>query len=356
MGRKRRLTPRERAILRKKRKRRRILILLLELLILIILICAAYVILKTGLINYNPLDDKDLEIYKDTGDYTNIALFGLDSREGELDAGIRSDCIMIASINNETNEVKLISVYRDTLLMQQDGSYEKANSAYFYGGPQEAIALLNRNLDLDIKKYISVNFNALVNIIDALGGIEVDVQEEEIPYINAYTVEIIGVTGIDSAPVLNPGLQTLNGVQATAYSRIRYTSGADFKRTERQRQVLQKIAEKAQHADFVTLNRIIDQVLPQISTNLTTSNFLGLAANVLSYSMGETAGFPFDVTTSEDIRNHTGSYVVPIGFADNVSQLHVFLFNDSDYEPSEKVMQIDEDIIWLSGVDPSDYE
>ena len=170
-----------------------------------------------------------------------------------------------------------------------------------------------------------------------------------------YTVENIKVTGKDSLGIESAGLQTLNGIQATAYARIRYTSGDDFKRTERQRLVLQKIAEKAQAADISTLNRIIDQVLPEISTNLTAANFMGLAANGLKYSIGESKGFPFDVTTSESVRNHDGSYVIPIGFSDNVSQLHQFLFGDKDYKPSDLVEEISNDIIYLSGVDPADY-
>ena len=175
------LTPKERALLRRKRKRRRLILILAELLVLAVLGVAAFVVLKLDLMNYNPLNEKNLDIYQDTGDYTNIALFGLDSREGELEKGARSDSIIIASINNKTKEVKLLSVYRDTLLKQDDDTYDKANSAYFYGGPEAAIALLNRNLDLDIKKYISVNFNALSDIIDALGGLEIDVTEEEVP-------------------------------------------------------------------------------------------------------------------------------------------------------------------------------
>ena len=358
MSRKRRrrpLTPKERALLRRKRKRRRLILILAELLVLAVLSVAAFVVFKLDLMNYNPLNEKNLDIYQDTGDYTNIALFGLDSREGELEKGARSDSIIIASINNKTKEVKLLSVYRDTLLKQDDDTYDKANSAYFYGGPEAAIALLNRNLDLDIKKYISVNFNSLSDIIDALGGLEINVTEEEVPYVNAYTVENIKVTGKDSLGIESAGLQTLNGIQATAYARIRYTSGDDFKRTERQRLVLQKIAEKAQAADISTLNRIIDQVLPEISTNLTAANFMGLAANGLKYSIGESKGFPFDVTTSESVLNHDGSYVIPIGFSDNVSQLHQFLFGDKDYKPSDLVEEISNDIIYLSGVDPADY-
>ena len=182
------------------------------------------------------------------------------------------------------------------------------------------------------------------------GGVEIDVQEEEIIYINGYSTEITKVTGVDTQPVVSTGPQTLNGVQATAYARIRYTSGDDFKRTERQRLVLQKIVEKAQQSDLATLNQIINDVLPQISTNLTAKNFLGLAANGLKYKIGEMSGFPFDVTTSENVRGLSGSYVIPIGLSDNVSQLHAFLFDKSEYPPSDQVQEINDDIEYLSGV------
>lgn len=337
---------------KKRKKWKKILLIILLIFALLIAGIFFFILSKAKLLQYHALDEGQLETAKDTG-CINIALFGLDSREGELDGGVRSDCMIIASINPKTRQTKLVSVYRDTLLMQQDGTYAKANSAYSYGGPQEAIALLNRNLDLDITKYITVNFNALVSIIDTLGGVEIDVQEEEIPYINAYTVENIKVTGVDSAPVTVAGPQILNGVQATAYARIRYTAGDDFKRTERQRLVLQKIVEKAKSTDPFTLNKLMNQAFPQISTNLTSKDLFGLGFRALWCKLSANTGFPFDVTTSENIKGLTGSFVVPIGLADNVKQLHQYLFNDTDYQPSEKVQQISEDICWLSGVYPN---
>lgn len=345
------LTREERKQLRKKKRRKRILVLVIELVILALLGVVAYGMFKLDKLDFNVLDEKKLDVYKDTGPYTNIALFGLDSREGELEGGVQSDTIMIASINNETNDVKLVSVYRDTLLQQKDGTYEKANSAYTRGGPEEAISLLNRNFDLDIRNYVSVNFNALIDVIDALGGIEIDVQEEEISYINGYATEIIEVTGKDSQGVDHAGKQVLNGVQATAYARIRYTAGNDFKRTERQREVLEKVMKKAQKANFATLSKIVDQVFPQVSTSFSTTDLLGFAANATNYKFVESSGFPFDVTTSENVLNHQGSYVVPIDFVSNVSKLHEFLFDENDYTVSDTVNQIDSDIEYLTGTD-----
>ncbi|MBA4701151.1 MAG: LCP family protein [Ruminococcus sp.] len=349
------MTRQQHALLHKKKMRRRIILLVMEVIILLALGAAAYAMSKLDKLEYQTLNEDDLEIYQDTGDYTNIALFGLDSREGELDGGVRSDAMMVASINNKTGNVKVVSIFRDTLTQQSDGTYEKANSAYSYGGPQEAVALLNRNFDLDIKKYMSVDFNALADVIDLLGGIELELTDEEVFWTNGYATETAKVVGRTTTELTQAGKQTLDGIQAVSYTRIRYTEGDDFKRSERQRLVLQQVVEKAKRASLPTLNKIIDQVLPQVSTNLSTSDFMGIAANAVKYQLGEMKGFPFDVTTSENVIGLEGSYVVAIGFADNVKQMHAFLFDKNTYQPSEKVQSIDSDIIYLTGIDGNDY-
>ena len=291
-----RISLQQRKRLNKKRQRRGILFLVLEFLILAVLVLAAFMMYKLDHLNHNTLDESSLELHETPKGYTNVALFGLDSRDGELSGGVRSDSIMIVSINNKTGDVKIISVYRDTLLKQQDGTYEKANAAYSFGGPQEAVAMLNRNLDLDITKYASVNFNSLADIIDILGGVEVELTSEEIFWLNGYT--------------------------AVSYTRIRYTAGDDFKRAERQRIILQKMIQKLKTAGPVKWNKILDQVLPEISTNMTTPDIMKLGLNIFRYKIGETKGFPFDITTSENVIGLEGSYAVAIGHADNVRQLH----------------------------------
>lgn len=346
------LTREERKKLRRKKRRKRVIVLVIELIILALLGVVAYGMFKLDKLDFNILDEDKLDVYKDTGPYTNIALFGLDSREGELEGGVQSDTIMIASINNETNDVKLVSVYRDTLLQQADGTYEKANSAYTRGGPEEAISLLNRNFDLDIKNYASVNFNALVDVIDLLGGLEIEMTQEEAFYCNGYAFETAQVTGKEMTQIKEEaGTQLLDGVHAVGYARIRYTEGNDFKRTERQRIVLEKVVEKAKKASFSTLNKIIDEVFPQVSTSFSSTDLLGYAANAMNYNIVDTSGFPFEVTTSENVLHHSGSYVVPIDFSSNVSRLHEYLFGEKNYTPSDKVQEIDSDIVYLTGVD-----
>ena len=342
---------RDRKQAKKAKRRRKRFIVICEVVVLLVLLVVAFVMAKLNKIKGEDFDENKLLMGADLTGYTNIALFGLDSREGEINGGVQSDCIMIASINNETDDVKLVSVYRDTLLQQADETYEKANSAYNRGGPEEAISLLNRNLDLDIQNYVSVNFNALVDTIDLLGGLEVELTAEEAFWCNGYSAETAQVVGQEMIPIKEEaGVQLLDGVHAVSYARIRYTEGDDFKRAERQRFILNETAKKAKKASFSTLNKILDKVFPQISTSFSANELLGFAANALNYNIVETTGFPFQVTTSENVMNHYGSYVVPIEFKQNVIELHKLLFGEEDYEPSETVQLINDEIIYLTGV------
>lgn len=348
----RRLALEEKRRAKKKKRRRRIGILVAEVIILSVLCVFAYATVKMDKLDFNFLDEDKLEVYKDTGPYTNIALFGLDAREGEsIESGVRSDSMMIASINNETNEVKVVSIFRDTLLKQQDGTFDKANAAYSYGGPQEAIALLNRNLDLDIKNYVSVDFKALSDVIDALGGMELELTAEEVVHMNNYCVETSEVTGKDYERIEPEvaGTYHLNGVQATSYARIRATAGGDYKRAERQRLVIEKIVEKAQKANLKTLDKIIDVVFPQVSTSFSSKDLIGIAANALSYQLGETQGFPYSIADTDVVDGYEGSYVVPSDFDGDVKKLHEFLFNEKDYQVSDTVKEISHEIDVMSG-------
>lgn len=348
----RRLALEEKRRAKKKKRRRRIGILVAEVIILSVLCVFAYATVKMDKLDFNFLDEDKLEVYKDTGPYTNIALFGLDAREGEsIESGVRSDSMMIASINNETNEVKVVSIFRDTLLKQQDGTFDKANAAYSYGGPQEAIALLNRNLDLDIKNYMSVDFKALSDVIDALGGMELELTAEEVVHMNNYCVETSEVTGKDYERIEPEvaGTYHLNGVQATSYARIRATAGGDYKRAERQRLVIEKIVGKAQKANLKTLDKIIDVVFPQVSTSFSSKDLIGIAANALSYQLGETQGFPYSIADTDVVDGYEGSYVVPSDFDGDVKKLHEFLFNEKDYQVSDTVKEISHEIDVMSG-------
>lgn len=344
--------------------------------ILLILVLAAIGVLasKMSKLNTEQIDTDKLsisdELELDQTGYLNVALFGLDTREKNEDlSGIsRSDTIMVASLNRETKEVKLASVYRDTLLQMtdmkvSDGEFysyadvdlQKANAAYAFGEEEEAIAMLNRNLDLDIQKYVTVDFSALVDVINALGGIEIDVTEEEVDYINGYGTEVAAETGVITDYVYNAGLQVLDGVQATSYCRIRQTLGDDFKRAERQRTVLTKVAEKAQTADIATLNTIIDKVFPKLKTNFTLTEILAYAKDVKKYKLGETLGFPMEKETMS--YPGQGDSVIPVTLEGNVIELHKYLFGAEEiYTPTSTVQTISDMIADQTGFVGSDTE
>lgn len=282
--------------------------------------------------------------------YLNIAFFGVDTRKTNLGKGTRSDSIMIASLDQATGKVKICSVYRDTLLLQEDGSYNKANAAYSFGGVEEAVALLNRNLDMDITHYVTVNFNALVDMIDAVGGVEIEVEEDEVEWINYYLAETAKAAKEDHYDqVLAPGKQTLSGVQATSYCRIRYTSGDDYKRALRQRTVLAAIVEKLQKANLAVITKIANEVYDEVATNFTLQEILQYAKDYKDYDLSKTAGFPFGKTSYT--LDGVGSSVIPATLESNVIKLHKFLFGDDeqDYVPSERVHSISEAIIAMTG-------
>ena len=279
--------------------------------------------------------------------YTNIVLYGVDSRTGQLTQECHSDTIMICSLNKSTKDVKIVSVYRDTYLDNTNGEYRKATECYFYGGPERSINMLNKNLDLNIKDYVTVNFNAVVGIIDMLGGIDLEITEEEMNYINGYCVENEQVTGVGYTPLTSAGYVHLDGTQALAYCRIRYTEGWDFKRTERQRLVLTLAWEKALSQGPAGVISIINAMLPQISTSMSSLELIRLAGSLGKYKIAAQTGFPFDMTAANIA---AGDCVVPVSLANNVTQLHEFLFGDTGYIPSETVQGISAQISADTGI------
>ncbi len=289
--------------------------------------------------------------------YTNIALFGVDSRDGSLGKGNRTDTIIIASLNNETKEIRLVSVYRDTLLNLSEGTYQKCNAAYSYGGPTLAINMLNMNFDLDIEDYVTVDFGAISDVIDLLGGIEITIEEEELAPFNKYINETANSAGKEAHKLEKAGTYLLDGPQATTYARIRSTAGGDFTRTERQRLVIEKVVEKLQTADFLMINDIISKVFPQISTSFTMQDILYYAQAYSEYKLVENTGFPENYTT--DTVSGLGSIVIPQDLTDNVAWLHEFLFGTAEYTPSSTVSSISETILataTYTGPSETDYD
>ena len=346
---------------RRQRRKRKLILFIVEVLVILILLAVLFVIIKLNkLNNTGDLDEDKLNINIDAktqellDGYTNIALFGIDNRStGKYESG-NSDCIMIASINNDTKEVRLISVYRDSFLaVDDDDNLRKLNAAYAKGGPTGAVAALNKNLDLDIKEYVAVDFNAVMEVVDALGGIELDISSKEAETMKIYINEMNEVMGTNGTAVSGPGLQTVNGIQALAYCRDRYSGGDDYGRTERQRTVISKIVEKAKAASLSTLNKVIDKLFPDISTSLGSSEILGLAAGIKDYELADTQGWPFQLTT-ERMGGKLGDVVVPTDLETNVNLLHQYLFDVEDYETTQTVKNISKSVINESGKTASD--
>lgn len=353
---KRPMTKKQRAAIRKKKKQRKILILAIEVLVLLLLAVALYIVVKLSRIEKDTsFDSGSIEVNEGISDeskelmenYTTIALFGLDNRSnGNLSKG-NSDVIMIANINNDTHEVKLVSVYRDSYLDIGSNTYRKCNSAYANGGPEQAINMLNTNLDLHITDYVTVDFNAVVECVDLLGGVEMTVTDEEAVLMYGYMDEISKLTKKKSEYLPGAGTYNMDGVQACAFARIRYTAGDDYKRTERQRMVISAMVDKAQRSDLKTLNSLINTVFDDIKTSFSNTELIALAAQVFNYKLGETTGFPFEKAT--DTIGSKGSVVIPCDLESNVIQLHEFLYGDNNYEPTDVVKSNSEKIINETG-------
>lgn len=326
---------------KRKRKKHTKLILLIELVLILIAIAVGIIVLLYSKINKPDWDDGKVYTNELTDDnmsrYINIALFGVDSRANDLTKNTRSDSIMIASINKYTNKIKLLSLYRDTYVFIPEHGYTKLNHAYAYGGPKLAIETINRNFDMNITDYITVNFSALTDVIDALGGVTINVTSEELNEVNRYAKDVARINGREWTKIEKAGEQTLTGVQATGYSRVRYLKGGDYARAGRQRTVIDAIIKKARHSGPKKLYNAADCFLPQIATSLSGTEFARLVSFFPLYNIESQDGFPFDKTNKTI---NKAAVVVCNTLPSNVKKLHEYLFETKDYNPSQTVVKI----------------
>lgn len=299
-----------------------------------------YVDLKSSEITINNGIDNSLATYR------NIALLGVDARSDTFNRGNRSDCIMILSLNEKTNEVKIVSVYRDTYLDIDGHGLDKVTHAYSYGGPKLALSTLNKNLDLNITEFVAINFDTVRVVVDSIGGVEMPIDSQEVKYINGYINNLNKQFGTSSANITTPGTYKLDGVQALAYSRIRYTDGGDYKRTERMRDVFMAVFKKAKTLNISELNNLANTILPHVSTNISENEIMGMIPKAISFNIKDSFGWPYE-TEGKMITKVW--YGVPINLQKNVSKLHESLFNEVDYEPTDTVKNISNDIIKTTG-------
>lgn len=339
----------------KKRKHRKLKIfgkiVLTLIIILAVLLGTAYwyVTNKLGKMNKVDIDEADLGISTETSSnlskYRNIAIFGVDSRSDDYGVGNRSDCIIIASINNSTGEIKLISVYRDTYVNIKGHGLDKITHAYSYGEAPLAINTLNRNLDLNIKEFVTVNFDSVAKAVDQLGGVKISVTSEETKYINTYIDETAKVTGKAANHITQAGTYNMDGVQAVAYSRIRYTAGGDYKRTERMRTVIEAMFTKLKTKNVAEINSFADKILPCVYTNISSGDLISMIPSMAKYKVGESIGWPYETKGKTMDR----WYGIPVTLESNVTKLHKEAFGEENYTPSSDVKSISDSIINKTG-------
>ena len=297
-------------------------------------------------------DNIDISQKQKMSGYWTVAVFGVDSRNGDVGKGANADVQIIANVNMGTGDITLTSVYRDTYLNLGKGDrYSKSNAAYAEGGPEQAVAMLNKNLDLDIENYVTFNWKAVADVIDLLGGVDIDVSKAAFYYMNAYIHETCLKSGISAQNpaamyIKNAGPQHLNGVQAVAYARLRYMD-SDFERTKRQREVISQCLDLAKKTDLATLTKIIDTVLPQVAFNIDTADIIELAKGISRYNIRESVGFPKDL--KDQMMGKKGACVIPATLESNVVWLHSILFADENYTVSDAVKRYSQKISDDSG-------
>ena len=320
---------------KKKHKRLRIFLIIILIIVIIIsgLVLAGFGFVngKINKVQKENIDVEEIGINEETSKqlegYRNIALLGIDSRADDYGLGNRSDCMIIASINEKTNEVKLISVYRDTYVyVTENGTkkLDKITHAYSYGGAQNALKSLNEALDLNITEYVTVNFDAVIAAVNSFGGVYIEIK---------------------SSHLSTTGRQKLDGVQAVAYSRIRYTSGGDYKRTERMRTVIEAMLSKAKTLGIGQLNSFADTILPKIRTNISSSEIWGLVPSLASFKVTGSIGWPYETKGITLDR----WYGVPVTLENNVIKLHKEAFGQEDYEAPSTVKEMSNAIINKTG-------
>lgn len=351
---------------RARRRKRRKILLIVEIILLVLLLGVLFFWLKFGMINFRDIGDiKTNKLTKETqktlSGYTNFMVYGVDNRAFGSTTYGNTDVQILVSINNDTKKIRMASIYRDTFLNtdpQGTSEYKKSNAAYARGGEKESLEMVNGNLDLDLDKFVTFDFAAVTDVIDDVGGVQVDVSESEYEALNSTrwpTIpEVARLSGKEATPVTKPGLQTLNGVQACAYCRIRHTSDNkdDYGRAERQRKVMSLVIDKVKKASLTQLNSIIDDVLPKVSTNFSATEILSLATAAKSYSVDKSFGFPFD--KCGDKISPYGWIIVPTTLETNVEKLHQKMFDEQNYAPSQEVRSISQQISYLTGKTEAD--
>lgn len=266
-----------------------------------------------------------------------FVIFGVDSRANNLGKGTRSDSIMLINVNHDLGQVRVSSIYRDTMVKIEGHGYEKITHAHSYGGPEFAMETINTNFDLNVESYATFNFITAADIIDEVGGLDMEITSAEAKYINTYITEVNGIRGTSSAYITEAGTYTLDGTQAVAYSRIRYTAGGDFKRAERQRDVLFALFQKVKTMSAMDRIAIAEEMMDEIKTNYSSDEMTSILYYLSKYEIVDMSAFP-EVFYGGTV---DGAYVeVPVTLVDMNKSLHEALLQETDYVPSQTVQEI----------------
>ncbi len=295
----------------------------------------SYVLWTVGKVNYNPITQNPSDVGANTAisdnKITNIALFGVDSRNGEAS---RSDAIMILSVDNKHKKIKLASILRDSYVEVPGNGMTKINHAYAYGGPELAIRTINENFGLDIMDYVTVNFDQLADVIDAIGGIDIELSEAERENANQNIYSYVQESGKDLPLdyIESSGLQHLSGIQAVAYARIRYVGNGDYERTDRQRRVLQQMFNKVMDMNVTSYPGLVSKLLPLVETSLDSGEIISLGLKALAGGkpVFEQTRFPLD----EDFGNGgagtmiNGTWYMVFDIEATAEKIQAFIYDD----------------------------
>lgn len=370
---------------RYKKMRRRKIIFGMEIAVLLVLsgILFVYAWINRSMekMNQDTLDTSQIQINSEVKANTDlsqmsgtqvIALVGVDARgvEGsELAESMNSDTIILCCIDHDKQEIRMVSIMRDSwmnMAKYTDEYYEfdKANSAYNRGGPESMLSMLNTNLDLALTDYVTVNFKALADAIDVLGGLDIEMSNAECVHANNYNMEVSEAQGVEYEKIPYDEelgddyteVRHVSGALATSYARIRYGGGDDAKRTSRQRIVINLMVQKIKQ-NPTKIPEILDKVMGNVSTSLTKNEILELGMHAVTYKMGTSNAYPFQLCYGENVENALGvDVVIPVTLEHNVKELHAYLYPELGYDPSAAVTEYSDYIARKSGYDETMIE
>ncbi|MCO7123787.1 LCP family protein [Ihubacter massiliensis] len=342
---------------KKKKKGRSLRRVILIVLLLLIAAAAAGILFVMGLmekVGTEEIDQANLginpQVEHDLKNYQNIALLGVDARDMEDYKTCRTDAIIMLSIDKQNKAIRQISVYRDTYLhANKKYGYDKITNVHAYAGTTGTLHSLNENMDLNIREAVIVNWKAVADAIDGLGGIDVEIKKSEIKEMNKYIKDTQKNIGGSKEKIKKAGMQTLNGNQAVTYARIRKDSSeGDYRRNERMKIVVSAAVDKAKKTNPFKLKQIADQVMPQIRTNMDTNSLLKVMFAFLRYDMTDSAGWPFETGSWT---SYNGAWVgPPVTLKRNVTELHEKYFGQPGYEPTQTVQDISKEISRRTGL------